>query len=185
MNKLALLLFLTLSNSHPASAEMEIVVHKHEHRLDLYSNNVRIKSYDVITGKKHSPTPNLQTQFSSIDINPTWNPTASSIREFRHDPELAAFNGVVHKNGRYYAPPSTRNPIGKARLNLDYHVREVRIHGTSQPELFQTQGRNYSHGCIRVLEIKDLVETITNQRIDWKSAYSIKLPEPVKVTVID
>lgn len=186
-NVISLLIFwvIILIGATRAHAETQIIVHKKTHTLELIKDGQLVKEYDIITGKKHSPTPSFETEFNSIDINPTWNPTQSSVREFINDPELAKFNGIVNDNGHLYSPPGPHNPLGKARLNLQYRVKAVRIHGTSQPELFKTERRNYSHGCIRVLEIKDLVEHIIVEPINWQKHYTVTLPETIHVTVTD
>jgi murein L,D-transpeptidase YcbB/YkuD len=169
----------------------EIIVTKSTHTLRVYTHdnkNHYIQDFDVITGRPNAPTPDFETQFQTIDINPEWNPTPKSIRELRKNHELVEEYGVIFEpNGRVWAPSGDKNPMGKARLNLQYMKKIVRIHGTNEPELFKTTRRNYSSGCIRVLYIKELVELIvktqTGQSIDWSRHYQIKLPHPIHVVV--
>lgn len=177
-----LLVALLLSNQTYAS-NTEIIVDRTSHTLTLIKNGEIIKQYDVIIGRKTTPTPAFDTTFTTIDINPYWHPTAKSIDEFYKHPELIEHYGVIFDNNNVYAPPSSKNPLGKARLNLKYSLRIIRIHGTSQPELFQTSRRDYSSGCTRVLHIRDLVGELYSGYIDWNRSYTIKLSEPVDVSV--
>ena len=166
-----------------ASANTEIVVDRTTHRLSLYRDGEILNSYDVILGKPSTPTPAFETTFNSIDINPIWRPTDKSIKELRKDPKLAEHYGVIFGKNGVYAPAGEKNPLGIARLNLDYKVKIIRIHGTSQPQLFQTKSRDYSSGCIRVLYIRDLVMRIYPDYIDWDKSYTIKLSEVIHVIV--
>jgi murein L,D-transpeptidase YcbB/YkuD len=177
-----LFLLLILFCPSVAHAETHIAVDRAEHTLTLSKDGIDTV-YDVILGKKTTPTPAFETTFSTIDINPVWHPTAKSIHEMRKHPEIIKHYGVVFDSDKVYAPPGVKNPLGKARLNLLYSIKVIRIHGTSQPELFDTAGRNYSSGCVRVLHIKELVEQLTNDNIDWEHSYTIKLNEVVHVSV--
>jgi len=179
-----LFLFLALITASPALASTEIVVDRATHTLTLYKDGEAIQTYDVILGKKSTPTPAFETTFNTIDINPYWHPTDKSVHELIKHPELIEHYGVIFSDSKVYSPPGPKNPLGKARLNLNYSVRIIRIHGTSQPELFQTTGRNYSSGCIRVLHIRDLVGRLYTDPIDWDKSYTIKLKETVIVKVI-
>jgi len=178
-----LIIIVALLIATPALANTEIVVDRATHTLTLSKDGATIETYDVILGKKSTPTPAFETIFKTIDINPIWHPTAKSIRELRKHPELIAHYGVLFTDHGVYAPAGIKNPLGKARLNLEYSIKVIRIHGTSQPELFDTQGRNYSSGCVRVLHIKELVEQLAGDNIDWDRSYTIKLSEPVSVSV--
>ena len=184
---LALGFFVMFFLSSAAHAEMTIHVNKETHTLTLFKDGTNIARYDIIIGRPQTPTPSFVTQFQTIDINPTWNPTPSEIRQISKHSDMIKFNGILFTNeGKMYSPGGPRNPLGKARLNLEYEIK-VRIHGTNEPDLFKTKRRNYSHGCIRVLEIKDLVTTIVQQYkiddINWNQKYTIKLPEEVRVIV--
>lgn len=181
-----ILMALFLLGSCPAFAEdiFQIEIIKSEHTLILRKNNSTVKQYDIITGREDRLTPVTETWFDSIDINPIWHPTAKSVEELTKHPEIAEKYGIVRTgNGGMYSPPSDKNPLGKARFNLHYQPRPIKIHGTSEPELFKTDRRNYSSGCIRVLEIKDLTEIIVGHIIDWDKDYTIKLEHPITVII--
>lgn len=176
---------LTFLLFHDAHAEMTIHVNKETHTLTVFKDGKGLKAYDVITGRPQSPTPDFVTQFNTIDINPIWHPTPKEIHQLHIHPDLVKHYGVT-MGAKPYAAPGPRNPMGVARLNLQYAV-PVRIHGTSEPELFKTKRRNYSSGCVRVLKIADLasfiVENLSGEEIDWSRHYTIKLPESVRVVV--
>ena len=158
-------------------------VNKTTHVLTVIKDGTTIESYDIIIGKKVTPTPDFEATFITIDINPTWNPSKRVQHRLKERPEIMKKDGIViAPDGDMYSPPGKDNPLGKARLNIRY-TRPIKIHGTNEPELFKTKTREYSLGCIRVLEIQDLVQKITNQDIDWNRAYLIKLDRPVRVIV--
>ena len=87
-------LLLALLMASPAFASTEIVVDRASHTLTLSRDNEIIGTYDVILGKKTTPTPAFETTFKTIDINPVWHPTPKSVRELRKHPELMEHYGV-------------------------------------------------------------------------------------------
>ena len=184
------LVIFSSSKTFAAEPNLAIEVNKETHTLTLYRPNsdlpwdrTIIGQYDIIIGKPGTQTPSFETAFNIITVNPTWNPAPKSQAHLRKHPELRSHYGIkVASNGSYYAPPSEKNPMGKARLELQYK-EPIRIHGTSEPELFQTDRRNYSSGCIRVLEIQRLAEDIVGEPIDWNKTHIIKLPYTINVTV--
>ncbi len=149
----------------------EIKVDKNLYTLSIYSDGKLIDQYDVIIGKKGTPTPRMDVTIESIDINPTWNPTVNSQKQIRKHPELIKKFGIKFRpDGSMYSPPGPNNPLGIARINLTYYNKPIKIHGTNEPELFETEFREYSAGCVRVLDIKNLVETLlADQIVDWSS----------------
>lgn len=186
IKKILIFLTLTFLLALPAHAQQitKIVVNKSLHSLTVYAGEEVIGSYDIIHGKPKSPTPTFTTTFSTIDINPTWNPTTKSQNFMRSHPKEIPAHGIQYKpDGTMYSPPGPRNPLGKARLNLMFGPPPIRIHGTSEPELFNTASRQYSSGCIRVLKIQDLVQSLVDTPIEWDRAYSIKLKQPIEVIV--
>lgn len=169
--------------AHAEDGYLTIDVNKATHTLTLRQGENIISQYDVITGKPGTPTPSFTTSFNTITINPTWNPAAKSQAHFRKHPELRSHYALKRdKNGRFYSLPGEKNPMGKARFELLYS-KPIRIHGTSEPELFQTDRRNYSSGCVRVLEIQQLVTDILGDQVKWDKSYSIKLPYKINVIV--
>jgi murein L,D-transpeptidase YcbB/YkuD len=184
--KYILSLFATALFCFNASAAdiTKLVIDRPTHTLTAYSGDEIVGSYDVIYGKPGSQTPALVTTFDTIDINPTWNPTAKSQRYHRQHPELIPQHGIkVRPDGSMYSPPGPKNPLGKARLNLKYGPVPIRVHGTSEPELFDTPNRQYSSGCVRVLKIQDLVTSLVSEQIDWSKPYTVRLTHPVEVII--
>lgn len=177
----SLLAFGDIIETPPPGITLDI--NKSTHTLTLIKDGKVVQTYDVIVGKKVTPTPDMEATFDSIDINPTWNPTEKLQKRLKTKPNIMKQDGVVTtKDGKLYAPPGKDNPLGKARLNVKFRY-PIKIHGTNQPELFKTDKREYSLGCIRVLEIQDLVNKIVDGNIDWNRAYTVKLNNPVYVIV--
>src|ERR1019366_7872081 len=115
-----LFLLFALLTASPALASTEIVVDRATHTLTLSKDGEIIGTYDVIIGKNTTPTPAFGTTFKTIDINPVWHPTAKSVRELLKHPELIKHYGVLFTENGVYAPAGIKNPLGKARLNLEY-----------------------------------------------------------------
>lgn len=108
-----------------------------EHRLDLYLDGRRARSYVVTTGTGRYPTPTGEYEITLKRPNPTWvNPAPNGWGR-----------GMPRSIG-----PGPNNPLGLRALN--WSVGAIRFHGTAD---VNNLGRDASHGCVR-LSNRDIVE---------------------------
>lgn len=104
--------------------QVVIIIDKSDHRLQLYLNGQRIRSFSVATGKGYL-TPVGHFRIANKIINPWYMP-------------------------KKIPGGDSRNPLGKRWMGLDIPGTggyKYGIHGTNRP---YSIGRSISSGCIRM-----------------------------------
>ncbi len=107
------------------------VVHKSAFRLDVYLDDLYIRSFPVGLGKEESATPTGTFRVKEKVSNPSWtNPRTS----------------------KHYAADDPENPIGEHWIALEgkgdaADLEGYGLHGTIEPE---TIGKKASMGCVRL-----------------------------------
>ncbi|NBC82339.1 MAG: L,D-transpeptidase family protein [Bacteroidetes bacterium] len=144
--------------------------------LKLINNNSIVKNYNVIVGKKTSPTPMLESDISTIVTNPYWTvPKKIAMNELipkiqrdstylsrngfklidhdfnEVDVDQIDFNNVTYRNFNYKFRQESfdGNALGKIKFLFD-NPYSVYLHDTPSKAQFNHQYRAYSHGCVRV-----------------------------------
>ncbi len=156
-----------------------ILVNIPEYRLHVMKNGREQLSMKVITGTQKNPTPEVNSNITTIVFNPTWNVPESIISNeiagfMQKDPGYLAKNNisiykhwnnqttkvnpenidwtVIETEGtklRFTQSSGDHNVLGKVKF-LFYNPHDIYLHDTQNKSLFRTTKRTYSHGCIRV-----------------------------------
>ena len=85
-------------------------------------------------------------------------------------PNQEAFDALQAGRLRLRQRPGPDNALGPVKFVLP-NPYSVRLHGTSEPRLFERANREFSHGCIRVSEPAVLAEYVLRDAPgDWNSA---------------
>jgi lipoprotein-anchoring transpeptidase ErfK/SrfK len=106
-----------------------IVIHRSQHKLDLYHGMKPWTSFGVAVGQPAYPTPLGRFDIVVMWRNPWWFPPNSPWAQ-----------------GESPVPPGPGNPLGTRWMGLS--APGVGIHGTPDPASI---GYSASHGCIRML----------------------------------
>jgi murein L,D-transpeptidase YcbB/YkuD len=147
--------------------------------LKVVENDRTIHTARIIVGQRHLQTPVFSALMTQIEINPYWNvPRSIAINEMlptiRRNPGYLAANGYMLLT-RSGDNASTVDPLAVdwskiGRGNFPYHIRQrpgannalgsllfrlpnpynVYLHDTPARNLFEREGRFFSHGCMRV-----------------------------------
>lgn len=131
------------------------VIHKSQFRLDLYLQDLYLRSFAVGLGADSS-TPTGDWVVKECLPNPTYYPPASAT------------------DRRIIGPDDPRNPLGEYWIGLEGvsgdAVGQVGfgIHGTIEPD---SVGRNASMGCVRMLE--DDIAFVYSALLERKSKVKI------------
>lgn len=105
-----------------------------------FDEGVETVTSRVVIGNKDNPTPTFSARIDAVWVNPSWVvPDSIVIKEF---------GGRAH-----IEKPGPNNPLGQLLLELPNRY-EVFLHSTNQPSLFERDVRAFSHGCVRVKEVK-------------------------------
>lgn len=145
----------------------------------------------VITGTKKNPTPIFSNRVQTIVLNPYWNVPKSIIQKemipkLLRNPNAMSKEGIeIHKGWgedaskvsggsvdwsqyrysksmpfRFAQVPGNGNALGKLKF-LFPNQFSVYMHDTPTKHLFSQNVRAFSHGCIRLSQPKELMETFS------------------------
>jgi murein L,D-transpeptidase YcbB/YkuD len=147
----------------------------------------------VIVGRRHSPTPLLESAIDDITLNPYWNvPTSIARNEIlpkvavqpaylaaNHMRVLSGPNGAAaiplssvdwahffQRGYRLRQDPGSDNPLGQIKFGFP-NPYSVYLHDTPSRLLFLRPDRALSHGCIRVERAFDLAVRLLAGSSGW------------------
>lgn len=141
------------------------------------------RRYVAVVGKPENASPMVTTRISNVNINPTWTvPTSIIKNEFI--PKMrksAGFAGYFAKanirildrsgnpvpassidwgsnnavNYTFRQDSGAANSLGQIRIDMP-NSHSVYMHDTPSKRFFNAQDRFFSHGCVRVQDVKAL-----------------------------
>lgn len=134
-----------------------IFVNVPEYTAQLADSGKLLKSHRVIVGSTRTPTPQLNANAKGVFLNPVWYLPQSIIDEgvgalIRNNPAAAKARGYTWtKSGdKLYVQQkaSVDNSLGMMKMDMP-NDHAIFLHDTPAKQLFNTERRAYSHGCIR------------------------------------
>src|SRR5689334_16756506 len=162
-------------------------------QLVLYRGNRPVFTTRVVVGETDKQTPEVQATIGSVLFNPPWNvPRSIAAKEIY--PKLAAnpdylaqHHMIMRKGGLIQQLPGEKSALEQVTSEMPNRF-DVYLHDTPLKNLFSSDSRRRSHGCVRVQNPRELaslllqrpMETV-NQRISLGHTNSLSLPEPVPV----
>tara|TARA_R110000824_G_scaffold399843_1_gene606052 strand:+ start:138875 stop:140152 length:1278 start_codon:yes stop_codon:yes gene_type:complete len=149
----------------------------------------------VIVGKEDRQTPEYTSKINFIALNPYWNvplsiATKDLLPKIKANPKflqrmgMRVFNGwspsavevdpatvnwsdpAVTQNYRLRQDPSRLNSLGTVKINFP-NPHAVYLHDTPVKSLFGRNSRNFSSGCVRVEDVRDLVAWLLKENKNW------------------
>jgi murein L,D-transpeptidase YcbB/YkuD len=159
-----------------------------EFRLHVVEANKTKDVFNVIVGKKKTPTPTLSSSIEKVIANPFWTVprsilTNEMVYKIRKDSTYLKRNGFfVINNFEETVDESSidwnqNDPLGKKywvrQINSRYNALgqvkfifpndySVYLHDTPSKRLFKTENRTYSHGCIRLENPEKLAQYLSD-----------------------
>ncbi len=138
--------------------------------------------HNVVVGKLERPTPSLKSRVSDVVFNPTWSAPASIVAKdiiprmliepkYLETMRIHVYDGVGGPEidatqvdwqqtpaDRFVFTQETgeHNALGTVKINFANEYM-VYMHDTPHRELFATNGRWQSSGCVRVDRVKQLI----------------------------
>ncbi|HYG87392.1 MAG TPA: L,D-transpeptidase family protein [Azospirillum sp.] len=135
-----------------------------------------------IVGRPSRETPLLEDRITHIIVNPTWTVPPTVLRQdkmpnLREHGTPGIENAIVYLDGepvmpelvdwRHVSPgrvrivqlPGDWNALGRFRFNLT-NRRNIYLHGTNEPKLFDRDIRTISSGCVRLQDARGLAELL-------------------------
>lgn len=123
----------------------------------------------VITGRDGEQTPIMRAAVSAAIVMPKWNLPSSIAKKMGLKPSDLP-NGFSYKKGVGFAQePGRSNPLGPIKFRF-VDGGAILMHGTNHPELFGTNYRDQSSGCVRVKFLAELSEFILSSTLPKKAS---------------
>ncbi|TAL74475.1 MAG: murein L,D-transpeptidase [Rhodanobacter sp.] len=189
-----------------------VVVDIAGYRVTYYQDGKPVWRSRVQVGKPYRSTPVFKSAITYLTLNPTWTVPPTILKndilpKLRKNRGYLAANRirVLDSQGRELAPASVDwanprgivlrqdagpgNSLGRLviRFPNDYAVY---MHDTPHQELFASERRTFSSGCIRVERPRELAELLLDDPLRWNRAaidraidtlqtQTVMLPKPV------
>jgi murein L,D-transpeptidase YcbB/YkuD len=190
----------------PSLGDAYVILNIPDYTLKVMRNGAQVWTTRVVTGQPgiHA-TPLLTETMKFITVNPTWNVPPSIIYNeylpaLQQDPTVLQRMGLKLEYGHdgsvhISQPPGEANALGRIRFNFPNKFL-VYQHDTPNKNLFASEQRAFSHGCMRVqnpdqyaailLGITDPQDHYTPEKIRsmyGQSEIDIKFPTPIPVNI--
>lgn len=142
-----------------------------EYQLRLTVNNQIINTYRTIVGAPgRTATPQLAETVEGVVFNPTWTVPQSIVRgeglgeRVLNNPRWARSQGYTATRGAngwvsVVQRPGPTNSLGRMKLDMP-NEHAIFLHDTPARDLFGSDNRARSHGCIRVERALELAMTV-------------------------
>jgi murein L,D-transpeptidase YcbB/YkuD len=150
-------------------------------QIEAVENGVVVSRHTAVVGKVDRQTPLLASKIHEINFNPFWTVPASIIKrdlipKMQADPTYLPTNNIriYNQQGIELAPemvnwnsdeavdylfrqdPGDGNSLGFMKLNF-HNPHDVYLHDTPAKNLFGSDYRFESSGCVRVHNVRELV----------------------------
>ena len=143
-----------------------------EYQLRLTVNDKILRTYKTIVGKPgRTATPQLAETVEGVIFNPTWTVPQSIVKgeglgaRVLGNPGWARANGYKGTRDRetgfvtVVQQPGPGNSLGLMKLDMP-NPHAIFLHDTPSRNLFNTENRALSHGCIRTERATELAITL-------------------------
>ncbi|MDE2446419.1 MAG: L,D-transpeptidase family protein [Alphaproteobacteria bacterium] len=173
-----------------------LIVNIPAQQLESVSNGRVYSRHNVIVGRQERPTPVVMTPLETVKFNPYWNapvsiverdilPKMASGTQVLRDMNMKVFKGdangpEVDPNSVRFTPanidqylfrqePGPSSAMATAKIEFK-STFGIYLHDTPEPELFNSNNRFFSSGCIRVQKVAILLDWILNGQDGFNSA---------------
>jgi murein L,D-transpeptidase YcbB/YkuD len=190
-----------------------IFVNQPAYAAEVIENGRSVWSTRVIVGKPNTQTNVFHDEMELVVFNPSWGVPPSIIAKeylpkLRRDPGYLDRLGfkVVNQKGKVVPsrsirwssygskvpygiqqPPGAKNALGEVKF-LFPNTHNIYMHDTPSRELFDEDGRAFSHGCVRVQNPREFAAVIlgwdaaeVDRNIATPKSETIRLKEKIPV----
>jgi L,D-transpeptidase YcbB len=148
--------------------------------------------HTAVVGKIDRQSPQLAVKIQEVNFNPYWTVPTSIIRKdlipkmqkepdyltknkiriFTQkgeelQPEQVNWNSMEAMSYRFTQDPGDLNSMGSIRINMP-NKDGVYMHDTPSKGLFGENNRFHSSGCVRVQNVRELVDWLLRQTPGWE-----------------
>lgn len=162
-----------------------VVVNIPSASVEAIENGQVRRRYVAVVGKRENASPMVTTRITNVNINPTWTvPTSIIKNEFipkaRANPGYVGYFAranirILDRSGNqvqasaidwgsdkavnytFRQDSGAGNSLGQIRIDMP-NPHSVYMHDTPSKRFFNAQDRFFSHGCVRVQDVKSFAE---------------------------
>jgi murein L,D-transpeptidase YcbB/YkuD len=160
-------------------------------QIEAIENGVAVSRHTAVVGKPDRPSPDIQSKIVEINFNPYWTVPVSIVRrdlipKMQAAPDYLTQNHIrifdQHRrellpqqinwyseeavNYQFKQDPGDFNSLGTIRINFP-NPHQVYMHDTPLKNLFGEDMRFHSSGCVRVQNVRELVNWVLAETPGW------------------
>jgi murein L,D-transpeptidase YcbB/YkuD len=160
-------------------------------RIEAIENGVAVSRHTAVVGKPDRPSPDINSKIIEINFNPFWTVPNSIVRKdlipkMQSEPDYLTKNRIriLDPRGNELQPaqinwysdeavnymfkqdPGAFNSLGSIRINFP-NRDGVYMHDTPSKNLFGEDFRFHSSGCVRVQNVRELVNWLLVETGGW------------------
>jgi murein L,D-transpeptidase YcbB/YkuD len=160
-------------------------------QLEAIENGVVMSRHATVAGKPDRPSPDISSKIVEINFNPYWTVPVSIVRKdlipkMQAEPDYLTKNHIrildpkgvelapaqinwfseEAVNYRFKQDPGDFNSLGSIRINFPSQ-HGVYMHDTPLKNLFGEDIRFHSSGCMRIQNVRDLVNWLLSETNGW------------------
>lgn len=156
-----------------SKAKEFIVVNIPSYRLTYFKKGKSVLVSKVVVGTTMNKTVVFSGMMSSIVFSPYWNVTQNIIKkeilpEMEKDEDYLEKHDMEWNDGNVRQRPGPNNSLGLVKF-LFPNSNNIYLHDTPSKNLFNSEKRAFSHGCIRVEKPIELANLIMKDDPNWTS----------------
>jgi L,D-transpeptidase YcbB len=163
-------------------------------QIEAIEGGVVVSRHIAVVGKPDRPSPDIQSRIVEVNFNPYWTVPVSIVRKdlipkMQTEPDYLTHNHIRifdprgnelapqqinwHSdeavNFRFKQDPGDFNSLGAIRINFP-SAHGVYMHDTPSKSLFGEDFRFHSSGCVRVQNVRELVNWLLVETPGWSRA---------------
>jgi L,D-transpeptidase YcbB len=160
-------------------------------QIEAIENGVAVSRHTAVVGKPDRPSPEIQSKIVEVNFNPYWTVPVSIVRrdlipKMQSEPDYLTKNHIrifdPHRhellpqqinwyseeavNYQFKQDPGDFNSLGSIRINFP-NPHQVYMHDTPLKNLFGEDMRFHSSGCVRVQNVRELVNWLLAETPGW------------------
>ncbi|CAM4068567.1 L,D-transpeptidase family protein [Flavobacterium weaverense] len=148
-----------------------IIVNIPSYKLFYKRDGITELESNVFVGGTMNETVIFSGDIKYLVFSPYWNIPTSIVQSeiktaMQTDKNYLSSNDMEWNNGNVRQKPGPKNPLGKVKFIFP-NSNDIYLHGTPSKDLFDSEYRAYSHGCINVNKSEELAFLILKNDPDW------------------
>jgi L,D-transpeptidase YcbB len=183
-----------------------LVVNIPAQQIETVSRGRVVTRHNAIVGRPARPTPVVMTPLETVRFNPYWNAPVSIVEKDilpklknslqyledanikileggptgpEVDPHTLDFSNLVADNYLFRQEPGPHNAMATAKIEFKSPFG-IYLHDTPEKQMFNSDNRFFSSGCIRVEKMPLLVQWVLNGQDGYNASHIATMAETLE-----